>query len=263
MAIECLTAALNVDRNWPVEEFLKLSDGAEEILGGHNADWFLHYTTMTHYEALRPLLLRMLKMPDDKVRKIAARRITATALHGKAPSDDLATVLQGDPVCRAAAAEVFSDGLGYEPVRDQCREHLKKLFNDSEKSVRDATDHCFRKVSDEQLSGEVDLVATFINSEAFADDAAQLCFALKDSTSLLPDVVCGVAEKLIQLYRQRHGQQGFDRFFSSGHYISELIVRLYQQTVDAKTKSRCLDIIDEMLRVEIWSADEELEKAER
>jgi predicted nucleic acid-binding protein len=86
---------------------------------------------------------------------------------------------------------------------------------------------------------------------------------LKDSTSLLPDVVCAVAEKLIELHRLRHGQGAFDRFYSSGHYISELIVRLYQQSVDSKTKSRCLDIIDEMLRVEIWSAEEELEKAER
>lgn len=79
----------------------------------------------------------------------------------------------------------------------------------------------------------------------------------------MPDVVCDIAEKLIQHHRQRHGQQGFDRFFSSGHYISELIVRLYPQTIDTRTKSRCLDIIDEMLRVKIWSADEELEKAER
>jgi hypothetical protein len=263
MAIECLTAALNVDRNWPVEEFLKLADGAEEILGGHNADWFLHYTTMTHYEALRPLLLRMLKASDEDVRKVAARRITVAALHEKAPSEDLGAVLQGDPVCRAAAAEVFSDGLGYEPIRDKCREHLKKLFNDSEKLVRAPTDHCFRKISDDQLSSEVDLIVSFIGSEAFADDAAQLCLALKDSTSLLPDVVCAVADKLIELHRLRHGQGAFDRFYSSGHYISELIVRLYQQSADTKTKSRCLDIIDEMLRVEIWSADEELEKAER
>jgi hypothetical protein len=263
MAIECLTAALNVDRNWPVEEFLKLADGAEEILGGHNADWFLHYSTMTHYDALRPLLLRMLKAPEEKVRKVAARRITVAALHEKVRPEDLATVLQSDPVCRAAAAEVFSNSLGYEPVRANCREHLKKLFNDPEKSVRDKTDHCFRKVSDQQLSEEVDLIASFINSEAFADDAAQLCFALKESTSLLPDVVCGVAERLIQLHRQRHGEQAFDRFHSSGHYISELIVRLYQQTMDTRTKSRCLNIIDEMLRVEIWNADEELEKVER
>ncbi len=263
MAIECLTAALNVDRNWPVEEFLKLADGTEEILGGNNADWFLHYTTMTHYEALRPLLLRMVKSSDEKVRKIAARRITVAALHEKVRPEDLAAVLQADPVCRAAAAEVFSNSLGYEPVRSKCREHLKKLFHDPEKSVREATDRCFRKVSDEQLAEETDLISSFVSSEVFADDASQLCFALKDSTSLLPDVVCGVAERLIQLHRQKHGQQAFDHFCSSGHYVSELVVRLYQQTMDTRTKSRCLDIIDEMLRVEIWSADEELEKAER
>lgn len=263
MAIECLTAALNVDRNWPVEEFLNLSKGGEEILGGHNADWFLHYTSMMHYEKLRSLLLQMLKSNDEKVRKVGASRITVAALHEKAPESDLAEVLRGDAVCRAAAAHIFSDGLGYDPVRDKCREHLKKLFHDPEKSVRDITDHCFRKLSDEQLAKESDLISEFINSNAFADDAAQLCLALKDSTVLLPDVVCSVAEKLIQIHRERHGQQAFDRFFSSGHYIAELIVRLYQQTTDATIKSHCLDIIDEMLRVEIWGADGELEKAER
>jgi hypothetical protein len=263
MAIECLTAALNVDRNWPVEEFLKLAVGGEEILGGHNADWFLHYTTMSHYEPLRPLLLGMLKSASDKIRKVAASRITAVALHGKCSEGDLAEVLRGDAVSRAAAAHVFSDGLGHEPVRAKCRAHLKSLFHDPDKSVRDTTDHCFRKLSDEQLGEETELVTAFINSEAFADDAAQLCIALKDSTAVLPEIVCAIAEKLIQLHRQRHGEQGFDRFHSSGHYIAELIVRLYQQTTDAKIKSRCLDIIDEMLRVEIWGADQELEKAER
>jgi hypothetical protein len=184
-------------------------------------------------------------------------------LHEKAPECDLAEVLRGDAVCRAAAAHVFADGLGCDPVRANCRENLKKLFHDPEKSVRDMTDLCFRNISDEQLAGESDLITAFINSDAFADDAAQLCLALKDTTALLPNVVCAVAEKLIELHRQRHGEQAFDRFYSSGHYIAELVVRLYQQTIDAKIKSRCLDIIDEMLRVEIWGADGELEKAER
>ncbi len=263
MAIECLTAALNVDPNWPVEEFLNLAEGDDEILGGHNADWFLHYANMSHYQRLRPLLLKMLQSVNEKVRKVAANRITVAALNENASEGDLDEVFQGDTVCRAAAAHIFSDALGYEPVRAKCREHLMNLFHDPEKSVRDETDRCFRKLSDDHLGEETELILAFINSETFADDATQLCFALKKSTALLPDVVCAIADKLIQLHRQRHGQQGFDRFYSSGYYISELVVRLYQQTVDAKIKSRCLDIVDEMLRVEIWGADEELEKAER
>ena len=263
MAIECLTAAMNVDRGWPVSEFLKLADGATEILGGHNADWFLHYATMTHYDLLRPLLLQLLKVPQDHVRKMAARRITVAALHDKAPPEDLCEVLGNDTVCRRAAAKVFSNAIGYAPVRAKCREHLKTLFNDPEKKVRETTNHCFRCLPEEHLGEEVELITALISSEAFADDAAQLCLALKDSTSMLPDIVCAVAEKLIELHRQRHGQQGFDRFFSSGYYISELVVRLYQQTTDAKTKTRCLDIIDEMLRAGIGSADQEIEKAER
>jgi len=44
-AILCLVAMLNIDRDRAVDLFRKLCDGANEVLGTHYAEQFIHYAT--------------------------------------------------------------------------------------------------------------------------------------------------------------------------------------------------------------------------
>jgi hypothetical protein len=45
--------------------------------------------------------------------------------------------------------------------------------------------------------------------------------------------------------------------------LPELVVRLYEQTQDAATKTRCLNSIDAMLELGFGSLESELQKIER
>ncbi len=178
-AVKCTLAILNIDRNEAVRLFLKIADDAEAVLSTGEVDSFLHHGVQTHYTRLRPLLLRMLNHPDNEARVAAARQITVASFHEAAAQEDVTAVLAGDETCRAAAAGVYAYNLDSATVGAVCRAQLGPLFADPAKTVRQAASHCFRKLSDENLSAESALIGTYLVSPAFDDGAEQLIFALE------------------------------------------------------------------------------------
>lgn len=258
--VRCLLALLNIDRALAVDMFLQLVDGAEPVLGTAEIDNFIHHGMYPHYEKLRPLLLRMLQDPEKEIRATAAEQITVASLDPSLGCEDLEQVLGAGTECRAACAGIYAVNLNHVSVRDVCREKLKEFFNDPDKLVRDEAGDCFRGLDSERLTAEAGLIGTYIKSQAFADDASQLMIALDEATTLLPDVVCGIPERLIELQvapesdaRQRHGC----------YRLPELVLRLYRQTADAVIRQRCLDTVDRMLAHGIGDIDSELGKVER
>lgn len=89
---------------------------------------------------------------------------------------------------------------------------------------------------------------------------AQLMFALDEATALLPDIICGIPERLIEL----QAPEGSDAYQRRGCYrLPELVLRLYRQTADDAVRKRCLDTIDRMLTHGISDIDSELGNVER
>ena len=109
----------------------------------------------------------------------AARQITVASFHEAAAQEDVTAVLAGDETCSAAAAGVYAYNLDSATVGAVCRAQLGPLFADPAKTVRQAASHCFRKLSDENLSAESALIGTYLVSPAFDDGAEQLIFALE------------------------------------------------------------------------------------
>jgi hypothetical protein len=259
-AVKCALAILNIDRNEAVRLFLKLADGADDVLSTGDVDSFLHHSMQTHYAQLRPLLLRMLNHPGEDARASAARQITVTSFHDAAAHEDVAAVFAGDETCRVAAAGVYAYNLDSDTVGAVCRGQLERLFADPAKSVRQAASCCFRELSDENLSAESALIGTFINSPAFEDGAEQLVFALADSTALLPDVVCAIPNQIMD----SEAKAGTPLHMRHGLYhLPELVLRVYRQTSDDVTKARCLATMDRMLEAGLIGLELELGKMER
>ena len=203
----------------------------------------------------------MLKLQQEGPREIASRQITVAAFHDAVAQNDLAEVLAGDEKCRVAAADVFARNLGHPSIRERCRKYLAQLFHDQSAKVRDTASWCFRQLSDVQLSGERDLIFAFAKSPALLDGCDDLLFALKESRAQLPDVVCGLAERALDLHAQ-----GGDQHIKTGrafYYLPELVIRVYDQSGDPQTKVRCLGLIDRMLELGFDGIESELAKLER
>lgn len=259
--VACLTALLNLNRERAVELFLQLCDKAESILGSHPVDFFLHYAFHSHYAKLRSLTLDMLKSPLEGAREIASRQIAVASFSNSMAQEDLAAVLAGDEKCRVAAANVFATNFHHASIRETCRKQLRNLFNDQSAKVRDTASWCFRHLPDSLLSEERDLILAFVRSPAFIDGCDDLLFKMKEAKEQLPDVVAAVAGRAISLHleggeqRRNAGRASF--------YLPELVIRLYDQTPDSKTKLQCLDLMDKMLETEFSDIDLQLTKVER
>ncbi len=257
--VRCLLALLNVDRTLAVELFLQLVDGAEPVLGCGEVDNFIHHGIYPHYPKLRPLLVKMLKHPDKTARETAAEQITVAAFNEIYGGEDLALAMSSGAECRAACAGVFAHNLRDTSVGAVCREKLKLLFHDGEKGVREEAAGCFRGLGQDLLISEVELIRAYIQSPAFADGINQLMYALDESSALLPDVICAIPEKVIELQSTLPDDTNLRHCYQ----LPELVLRLYRQTSDSSVKRRCLDTIDRMLEFGIGDIDSELRKVER
>ena len=254
---------LNLDRQKAVNLFLRLCQGTDDALfGTRHVEQFIRYATFDHYDSLRGTLLAMLRMEGTDARAAAARQITLSAFHNTSAEKDAASVLSGDEVARNAAAEVYARNLGSKSVQGVCRKRLIELFNDPSKKVRDAAADCFRWLDEQHLASENELIAEFINSEALSDNSHDLTLALEKCSTLLPEVICAMPERLIA----RHRASGAGPLAIASRWVHDLpalVVRLYEQTRDPQVKTRCLNIIDDLLELGSTEIDTQLTRVER
>ena len=262
-AVAPLVAMLNFDRPTAVKLFLLLCDGAQPVLKTPTVDEFLHYAVYDRYADLRALLLRMLQMADDaKARETAARQITVAAFHEPLAIEDLGLVFAADATCRNASAGVYAHNLSIDRVADECRRHLPQFFDDEDKDVRATAADCFRRLSDAQLTREQPLMQRFIASRACLEHSEDLVIPLENSAATLPEIICSLPERLIAEHKSSGATEHIEQRRWIYH-LPALVTRVYGQTSDAQQKVRCLNIIDEMLRLGFTEVDAELAKVER
>lgn len=266
-SIGCLVFALREHRDEAVGWLLKTVVDGDDILDTHHVERFIHYACFTHYEALRPLLLRMLGLPEEKARSIAARQITLAAFrHPQADSDLKMSVLQSDEVARAAAADIFAHNLKESECASRCREFLGRFFSDSAPKVRQQAGACWRHLPPEQFAHERSLMDIFLTSPGFSSGAEALLHKLEECPTRLPEVVLRIPERLIEEQR-RAPEDTRGRIDSAFYDAAKLVLTVYQQSrghdrgpAAEAFQTRCLNIMDELLPVGHGSMDSELRK---
>ena len=257
-AIECVLAMLNFKRELAVELFLRSVHEANPILGTIFVERFLYYAVFSHYEALRTLLLKMLESSDEDVRQTAAQQIAVGSFCSDEAIVDLRGVLTGDEVCRAAVARVDAENLHLQECAALSRARLKRFFSDAAAKVHKEAARCFMLITDEQLCQELELINAFIQSPAFESNVNMLLTQLEKSVARLPDVVCRVPERAVELHRSASNNKA--RWWTSK--IATLVLRFYEQTTDAAIKERCLDVIDNMIELDFGMVGRELARLE-
>ena len=263
-ALGCLLARVRENRDEAVGLFQEMIVGADSILGTLYMDYFLHEAAYSHYSAIRSLIQAMLTNPSEKAREIAAKQITVAAFsHQDAHADLENHVLTGDEHCRIAAAGVFARNLGSPEVADNCREQLRRLFNDPSAKVREQAGYAWRSLNSEQLVREKSLIEEFIDSLAFRDGVDTLQNAMNECAERLPEIVLRIPERLLE---ERHNP-GDGRIGFAVASAGELVMRLYQQSRANRQKAttpafekRCLDVIDAMLILNHGHMESELRK---
>ena len=247
-----LLALLPDDEPKSLEYFNALCSSSGSILGTRHFEQYLRHFVFRSYETVRTILLMMADSEDDESKRVAAQLICIAALidgeSRELADSDAEKIRNGTQELRQGAAEVYARNIEHSDVAQYCAEQLKRFFNDPDAAVRRAATDCFHHINESDLSKGSDLIDAFVESEAFETQASLLLYRLKNMTAQLPPSVLTIAERAIAKW----GPDVADlRTSASGHAysLSELVVRLYEQTTDKDTTERLLDVIDQMVEL--------------
>lgn len=260
VTIHVLLALLNIDRDMAVRLFLSICE-EPRIWGSHHVDEFLYYATFTHYSQLQPLLREMLASADEEARRDASRQICLAAFNHPEAEADLSAVLNGDEICRQAAAQIYAENHLHPSIRAVCEKHLTVLFNDPENNVRTAAGHWVDHLDAATATGDWNFLHQFVESKAFEQEPGNFLHHLNDLAEVPTDVILRVADRAVELTKKDMADPSAKAFRFSG-YTPPLVVRLYHQTDDESVQIRCLDLLDAMLSFGWNEVAMEMAKAE-
>ncbi|MES2460490.1 MAG: hypothetical protein V4671_07890 [Armatimonadota bacterium] len=245
-----LLPVLNIDREMAVTLFLRLIDPFHAAYAhAHFVIDFLRYAVWTHFSAILPFIEQMLADADPKTVQTGAQFACLAALIHPEASQLGADCLAGSVNMRRGAAKIAAERLFIPSDRAWCEAALIQLFDDEDQETRRAAANCFREVAGEKLVGFTSLIDKFIESAAFGEDSRSFFHTLETATVPLPDIICSVFEKSVTLTKGLSAGEAI----RSGRFAdrnSQLLVRLYERTLEPAIKTRCLNVIDALARTD-------------
>ncbi len=259
---EALVAVLNYDRDCAVELFLCLCETEDVLLGTRFVEEFLSWALRTHFDALRPVLVRMLDSECAEAAESGARQACLASLNIEEAQDLVERCLYGTETERIGAAQVFAANVGRAQFRQECVDGLVQFFNDPCYKVQEAAAGCFRNISQAELGDFADLMLEFVNSPAYAKHNSNLIFVLHESPFAPPEVICRACKRLIEIAGASAGDISHGAAFDA-HLLSDLVLRAYTSTKESAMKRRCLDVIDELLEASAYGIEKALRQHDR
>ena len=261
-AVEALLPLLNFSRDFAVKLFVSACGDHQEIWSTHPFERFVSYAAHTHYGRLRPLFQAALRSGNEGAAGCVARQIVLAELSDVDVGTDGERVRTGNAAMRKAVVGVYAHNVANEVVGVACMKRLEPFLDDADDIVRSEASTAFFKVSDEWLLRSKDFVLRFIESKAFENEPYYLLRALEESSLAMPDVICRAAERVLEFLGEE-GAHVAHRGSMIAKSIATLVVRQYQQAVDASMRTRCLNLIDQMEEAGYFGIDAELAKLER
>jgi len=258
----CLMVCLKHDREWSVDQFLRLVETREELLGTREVERFLYYTILTDYVRMAPTIERMVSSDNDDVAAAGARQGCLASLENEAARSVRDRCLAGRGVLRTGAADIFAANVRSTGYRELCEEALRQLFDDEDEGVRKSAAHAFSTLRDSELADFESLALAFVASAAFEGNQHDLRFSLERCEVSLPLVTVTFADRFLELAGASAGDIRTHQA-ADAPAVSELVVRVYSQTDDAEIRNRALDIIDKMALLQTYGLDNALEDFER
>ena len=256
VAVKCLLAVLDTNRDDALAFFDNLAEEADPILGTNYVEEFIRYAMFRDYPAIRPVLLRMLTSPQPATVRTGARQVALAALSVDEAREDGSRVLAMGEEVRVGAAEIYAANISNETVGDECERHLRELFRDESEAVRRAASGCWITLEPDQVASRGSLIGAFAQSPAFSTAPT---LRLLEAQRPLPTEVCDLAEHAVAAYGTKAASPQFAEAGYAGE-LSKLMVRLHEETGGRALRRRILIAIDDMMRAGFYGLDDQLKQ---
>jgi hypothetical protein len=258
-----LLALFTHDKDKAVDLFIKLCDTDYDLLvASHHVDRFIYYANFNYLVKLRPIMRRMLDSKIDIVREAGAKHICLAQFSNPGIKDMVDECIKGDDAMRKGVVEIASTNVFTSNCREFSAMILKQYFNDPIKEIRDIAARCFGNTENRELESCRELIKEFIGSKAFPENVDDLVQTFKDSTADISEEIINLCEAVFSLFEKEQVKTG-DRLYYEIDQVAELVIRSYRQNNKEEYKTRCLDMIDNLLSINNYGITRELEKYER
>lgn len=262
-ALELLKPYLNYDTSFAHSKFIELCTDDIRISGGYGANHFFNQGFESDYvNEYIELVLRMLNSQYADIRKEAARQIYARWFFNDLFEKELAFVLKGDKELRSGCASVLSQFLREDKYYDRIgkiESSYIMLLNDEDSDILQQVGRCVQYDSYWEKHNSTVLFNEFVKSKA-----ARYCiYDLFRKLKSFPGMLVDMSDSLLALVKNIVEVDKHDELFKHRHmHIREssllsVLQRLYDEASedeDDEAISTCLDIWDELLNSEIYTA---------
>lgn len=262
-ALELLKPFLNYDSSFAHTKFVELCTQDIRVAGGYGVHYFFNQGFESeHVNEYTELVLRMLGSQYVDIRKEAARQIYARWFFNDLFEDELTVVLTGDKELRSGCANVLSQFLREDKYHDRMRKiesSYRMLVNDDDKDILQKVGSCIQYDNYWAKHNSTVLFSEFVKSKAVKHCIYDLFRKLESFPGMLVDL----SSSLLELVKNIVEVDKNDESFSHRHMhirdssLLSVLQRLYDEASedeDDEAISTCLDIWDELLNSEIYTA---------
>jgi hypothetical protein len=208
------------------------------------------------------LIYRLVVLGDDTTRMVGAWHLFRQSFQD-AQYAPLADALSKDgEVYRRLIADIASHTVTVDEYRYRAENVLRVSFDDEDKQVRGQAADVFRNIKPNEFERYRALATQYLHSKAFEADSWAFFHALDEAECKVDDIVIAATEKLM-LDIQSNGQTGGRRSMEL-HQLQDIIKKEYSASeADPPLRKRLLDLIDSMLKLELYGVDTIIKAHER
>jgi hypothetical protein len=210
----------------------------------------------------RRLIYRLIVRGDDTSRMVGAWHVFGRSFQDAqyAPLAD-ALVDDGD-VYRRLIADIASQTVTVDEYRFRAENVLLASFDDKDKEVRSQSANVFRNIKPNEFERYRALATQYLQSRAFEAESWAFFHVLGEAECKVDDIVIAATEKLM-LDIESSGRTGGRRSMDL-HQLQDIIKKEYSASeADPPLRRRLLDLIDNMLKLELYGVDTIIKAHER
>lgn len=257
-----LLAALNVAPGKAIAWFRESVATEPVLLGTPHVARFVHYAAYRDFDAIAPVIEKMLQSSSPEVVSSAAVEVCLLGLDLEKTVPWIEQVEGGSVTTRTAAAMVYATNVANPGVGSVCRNKLVRFFRDADEAVRIRAASAFQQINGLDTAAQAQLLGAFLDSEPAGLAFMPVIRSLASSPVQLPDLVCQLAQRCVQS-NKKEAEDVSSEASAIGGELSKIVIRLYAHTKNSTIQSRCLDMIDEMERHNFAGLSAELQRVDR
>lgn len=169
---------------------------------------------------------------------------------------------QNGVVYRRLLADVTSQAVTLDEYRNRAEKILFRCFNDEDKQVRSQAGDAFREIGPSEFERYRELAVQYINSKAFERSSWAFFYAIEEAECKVDDIVISATETLMRDI-ERNGNDAGRRSMDL-HQLQDITKEEYASSEsDPNLRRKLLDLIDSMLKLELYGVESIIKAHER